>query len=123
MGVKTKYLPYIRAWRRRIRIEEREREAVRKKSLQAAREMAKLLASQYGVERVALFGSIPRGESHERSDIDLVVWGLPSHLYFRALAEVSDQTDRPVDLMRFEECRGLIRERIKKEGLFLYEKT
>ncbi len=35
------------------------------------------LAQQYQAQRLVLFGSRSRGDSHERSDIDLAVYGMP----------------------------------------------
>ena len=35
------------------------------------------LAQQYGAKRLVLFGSRARGDHHERSDIDLAVYGMP----------------------------------------------
>ena len=36
-----------------------------------------MLAQQYGARRLVLFGSRARGDHHERSDIDLAVYGMP----------------------------------------------
>ena len=35
------------------------------------------LARRYGARRLVLFGSRARGDFHERSDIDLAVYGMP----------------------------------------------
>ncbi len=35
------------------------------------------LAQQYQARRLVLFGSRSRGDNHERSDIDLAVYGMP----------------------------------------------
>ena len=37
------------------------------------------LAAQYGARRLVLYGSRARGEFHERSDIDLAVYGMPEN--------------------------------------------
>lgn len=36
-----------------------------------------VLARQYGARKLVLFGSRARGDFHERSDIDLAVYGMP----------------------------------------------
>ena len=36
-----------------------------------------MLAQRYGARRLVLFGSRARGDHHERSDIDLAVYGMP----------------------------------------------
>ncbi len=37
------------------------------------------LARQHGARRLVLFGSRARGDFHERSDIDLAIYGMPEH--------------------------------------------
>ncbi len=47
------------------------------------------LARRYGARRLVLFGSRARGDFHERSDIDLAVYGMPeeNHASFWLEAE------------------------------------
>ena len=116
------YEPYIEGWRRRLRLE---REALRRRKEQAladARRIAQFLADHYDVRRVILFGSLARGEFRFDSDIDLAVEGLAPARYFRALADTVDLTDVPVDLKPLEDCHELIRQRIREQGVVLYEK-
>ena len=35
------------------------------------------LARRYGARKLVLFGSRARGDNHERSDVDLAVYGMP----------------------------------------------
>lgn len=35
------------------------------------------LAEEHGAQRLVLFGSRARGDNHERSDLDLAVYGMP----------------------------------------------
>ena len=35
------------------------------------------LAARYGAQRLVLYGSRARGDSHARSDVDLAVYGMP----------------------------------------------
>ena len=37
------------------------------------------LAARYGARRLVLYGSRARGDFHERSDIDLAVYGMPEN--------------------------------------------
>lgn len=37
------------------------------------------LAAQYGAQRLVLYGSRARGDFHDRSDIDLAVYGMPEN--------------------------------------------
>jgi predicted nucleotidyltransferase len=61
----------------------------RERELQIATEASGILKRQFGAGRVVLFGSLllPDG-FHQRSDIDLVVWGLAEKDHFRAVARL-----------------------------------
>jgi len=71
-----------------------------------AKECAKLLKEKYNVKRVFLIGSLIKGYIHERSDIDLVVEGLPQEFYLKALVDVSNVVDWKVEvnLIPFEDA-------------------
>ncbi|OHB71758.1 MAG: hypothetical protein A2W17_10375 [Planctomycetes bacterium RBG_16_41_13] len=49
-----------------------------------------ILINKYHVKKVFPIGSLVHGIVHERSDIDLVVEGLPSEFYIKALSELND---------------------------------
>jgi predicted nucleotidyltransferase len=70
----------------------------------------------YGAERVLLFGSMASGEPGPSADVDLAVWGLPAVHHFRALAELMELLEVPVDLVRLEEAPQSLRERVDFEG-------
>lgn len=82
---------------------------------------AALLKSRFSAERVVLFGSTLDPELfHERSDIDLAVWGLKSHEYYRAVGQM--QSVDPVfsiDLLLFEEASEGLQKTILAEGIDL----
>ena len=51
---------------------------------------------------------------HERSDIDLAVWGLPTDDYFRALAELLDiDPEFEVDLVEIQHAKPHIEQAIQ----------
>ncbi|MBN1422323.1 MAG: nucleotidyltransferase domain-containing protein [Planctomycetes bacterium] len=75
-----------------------------------------LLRTRYGVRRVLLFGSVARGEIHERSDVDLAVEGLDPAEFFRAAGECMDLLSLPIDLIPLEAAPPGLRERIEREG-------
>ena len=52
--------------------------------------VAEILAREFGVRRVVLFGSIARGVAHPGSDIDLAVVGLGPALTLRAMTRCDD---------------------------------
>ena len=83
------------------------------------------LAADSGAERVLLFGSRARGDSHPRSDIDLAVFGMPEHAQARfrlALEELP--TLLKCDVVAVHD--GLDPElltNITREGVPLYEQS
>jgi uncharacterized protein len=101
-----------------------------KKALRAPKRFAELydiilpLLEPYGVERVALFGSVVRGEAKPESDIDiLVAFRKPIGLLkFAGLQrQLSERLQRPVDLVSEKGLSRYIRPYVEKEKVVLYE--
>jgi uncharacterized protein len=67
--------------------------------------VAEVLAQEFGVRRVVLFGSLALGIAHRDSDIDLAVEGLAPGATFRAMARCHDVAGRHVDLVPLEDAR------------------
>ena len=84
----------------------------------------------YQVKRVALFGSVVRGESKSGSDLDIVV-ALPPPgerpviglKWFDLAEELSLALDRPVDLVTEDGLSPYIRPTVEKEMIVLYERA
>ena len=90
----------------------------REKVLQKLSELKPVLARQFGVTRLALFGSTARGEASEDSDIDVVVafdGPANSARYFGVLFSLEDALGRPVDLVTEKALRPELRPSIEKE--------
>lgn len=72
-------------------IEKRQAEdvaAIRSAAMDRARKVAAMLKERYGAKRVILFGSVVKSDYlHERSDIDLLVYGIKSEDLLRAGAD------------------------------------
>src|SRR5262245_8785553 len=109
--------PYVQGWKRRM-AEAQQLMAARKKQAYAdARNIAQFLRVQYGCNRVVGVGSTFNEKKFtERSDIDLVVWGLPSGKYFSISSEIGDLTSFGVDLIPAENARPLIMQLAEQEG-------
>jgi predicted nucleotidyltransferase len=78
-----------------------------------------------GAKRVALFGSVVRGQATSESDIDiLVAFKEPIGLFRLAhlQRELSQQLNRPVDLMTEDSLSRYIRPQVEEEKVVLYEK-
>jgi predicted nucleotidyltransferase len=93
----------------------------KEKLLLLARKSAKLLKEKYGVKKVFLIGSLVKGFFHDKSDIDLVVAGLLSELYIKALTDLYDLLPSGVELnlIPFEDSFNSLKEKAIKEGMLL----
>jgi len=73
-----------------------------------------------GVTRLALFGSVLRGQARQQSDVDLLVQfapGAKSYSRFLALSELLEaQLGRPVELVTVEALSPFIGPRILAEA-------
>jgi predicted nucleotidyltransferase len=69
-------------------------------------------------DRVILFGSRARGDARENSDYDLA-FDFP----FVTAADDLPITLRPTDLVAWHEASAELQERIKLEGLLIYERS
>lgn len=118
--------PYVRVWRTRLAAEERARQAVAEELRAAARRCAEILRNVFGARRVYLFGSlsgrsaVPFGP---HSDVDIAVEGLPPKEYWHALAAIEQEfpAGTRVDLLRLEDARPPLREKIQRSGELLGE--
>ncbi|MGE0143451.1 MAG: nucleotidyltransferase family protein [Planctomycetota bacterium] len=105
---------------RRARAECRSRAEARAQTLREHLPAAKqLLLERYGARRVVLFGSLARGGTTERSDVDLAVEGLDPRGYFAAIADLTGLFEAPVDLVEIERASASMLERLNLEGVDL----
>ena len=86
-----------------------------------AKRAAQLLKDEFGATRVVAFGSVLHPSLfHTRSDIDLAVWGLNEHEYYRALSHLlSLDPGISVDLIEFEYARPTLQSVIQNNGVVL----
>lgn len=80
---------------------------------------ARRILQGHGARTVVVFGSLVSERTHAGSDVDLAVEGLPSPVYFAALADVTAALRCTVDLVRLEDAPPSLRERIAAEGRVL----
>ena len=92
-------------------------EALLQRAWQTAHRVAAMLYEDFGATQVAVFGSLTKRESFSKwSDINIAVWGIPNDKYFRAVWEAEDISRLfEIDLVDFENCHGLLRERIESQ--------
>jgi predicted nucleotidyltransferase len=84
-------------------------------------QVVRLLAEDFGITRVLLFGSLARGTAGPTSDVDLLVDGLP----LERLIEASARADRSLaeanaDLVPADRVRPEVLTRALAEGILLY---
>ena len=111
------------AWAQRPQMLERMK-VKQEKGWEAARKAAEVLKKDFGVTRVVLFGSLlDHTQMHDRSDIDLAVWGLPNDELFQAMTAADHATAPydfpPIDLVPIEKAYPYIRRIIEAEGVDL----
>ena len=94
-------------------------EALLQRAWQTAHRVAAMLYEDFGATQVAVFGSLTKPESFSKwSDINIAVWGIPNDKYFRAVWEAEDISRLfEIDLVDFESCHGLLRERIESQAV------
>lgn len=83
-----------------------------------AQQAASILKDQFGVEKVALFGSVVDPSLfHAKSDVDLAVWGLSGRTYFQAVGVLQAlDKDFKIDLISFDEAPLSLQEVIQRDG-------
>ena len=69
-----------------------------RKDLEAA---AKLLKKE-GCQSIYLFGSLITGKTHDSSDIDIGIKGLPKGKFFEACSKVYFALDHEIDIVDFD---------------------
>ena len=83
------------------------------------------LCERYGVTRLAVFGSMARGEARADSDVDLLYVLAPDARLgfdlFDLEDELSEVFGRRVDLVSERSLHRLIRDRAMREARTLYE--
>lgn len=88
-----------------------------------AQQCTSLLKKKYKVKVVYLIGSLTHGGiMHKRSDIDLVVEGLPAEHYIKALVDLWDLLPAGVELnlIPFEDAYESLRQKTLTQGEVLY---
>lgn len=89
--------------------------------LAVAKQASDLLKQEFKAEQVALFGSMLSFERiHERSDVDLAVWGLNPQDYYKAVGRLlALNPEILVDLVEVESAPPRISAEIAETGVIL----
>jgi uncharacterized protein len=94
-------------------------------TIRIPRKQLRTFCQRYQVRRLALFGSVARGEARPESDVDLLVTFLPgTQIGFLTLGqmkrELTEMFHRPVDLVPQNGLKPVIRESVLAEARELY---
>jgi predicted nucleotidyltransferase len=91
------------------------------KAIQEAQQLAEhFVKADPHLLRVILFGSVARKDPRQEDfDLDLVVEGSQT---FGALFAEADRSSFSVDLLEWEGLKPHIQDRVKREGVVLYER-
>ena len=92
----------------------------RQQVIQTLRAAKPVLAERYGVTRLALFGSIVRGEARPDSDVDMVVGfdgPATSARYFGVQFYLEDELGCAVDLVTEKALRSELKPYIEREAV------
>jgi predicted nucleotidyltransferase len=110
---------YKRSWQSRREKERSHLKHRRKKAKELAQKCGRLLRDEYEVDSVYLVGSlVSPGRFHSRSDIDLLVKGLPDEEYFTALKGCWDQLQHgfELDLIPWEDAPKRLKQEANQKG-------
>jgi predicted nucleotidyltransferase len=123
-GEEREWEPYVRAWRKRLQDERRDRAVEAEIARKAALRAAAVLVEEFGCTKVYLFGSLTgKGSSRfgQHSDVDLAVEGLPAARYLAALAALENvfQPGTRFDLVRLEDAVPSLVARVHSMGEML----
>ncbi|HHY98015.1 MAG TPA: nucleotidyltransferase domain-containing protein [Firmicutes bacterium] len=89
-------------------------------------EIAKKMSALPEIRRVILFGSRARGDAWSRSDIDLAIDAPADSIsLWERVMEIRDslETLLPVDIIFLEQAPPGLAERIRAEGVAIYERN
>ena len=85
-------------------------------------ELKPILKERYAIEEFAVFGSLAKGTDSENSDIDIAILKFnlkDAFALFEAKEFLSKTLDRTVDLGTFKSMKTFIKNRIKKDFIYV----
>ncbi|MEA3353786.1 MAG: nucleotidyltransferase domain-containing protein [Campylobacterota bacterium] len=86
------------------------------------KELKPILKERYGIEEFAVFGSVAKGTDTEKSDVDIAILRDSKKSFFlllKAKAFLEENLHRPIDIGDFESMKTFIKNRIKKDFIYV----
>ena len=81
-----------------------------------------ILEEQFGITKIAVFGSYARDEQREDSDVDIVILEATQktlHNRLNAKKMLEEKLNKKVDIGYFDSMKTFIKNRIKKELVYV----
>ncbi|WP_035587191.1 nucleotidyltransferase family protein [Hippea jasoniae] len=95
-------------------------------SIELINQLVDIIISEVDVEKIAIFGSMARGDFTQSSDIDVALFGVDRGNVMLVRDRLNEKlnTLRDVDLVVFEELKNdALKSKILKEGVVVYERN
>lgn len=86
------------------------------------KELKPILKEKYGIEEFAVFGSVAKGTDTESSDVDIAILKDSKKSFFllmKARSFLEEKLNRPIDIGDFESMKTFIKNRIKKDFIYV----
>jgi len=86
------------------------------------KDLKPLLKEKYGIEEFAVFGSVAKGTDTKESDVDIAILKMELKSGFdliRAKSFLQKRLDREIDLGTFNSMKTFIKNRIKKDFIYV----
>ena len=85
-------------------------------------ELKPILKERYGIEELAVFGSVAKGTDTETSDVDIAILKLnlkDAFVLFEAKEFLSKSLNKAVDLGTFKSMKTFVKNKIKKDFIYV----
>ena len=95
-------------------------------SIELINKLVDIIISEVDVEKIAIFGSMARGDFTQSSDIDVALFGVDRGNIMLVRDRLNEElnTLRDIDLVVFEELKNdALKSKILKEGVVVYERN
>ena len=95
-------------------------------SIELINQLVDIIISEVDVEKIAILGSMARGDFTQSSDIDVALFGVDRGNVMLVRDRLNEElnTLRDVDLVVFEELKNdTLKSKILKEGVVVYERN
>ncbi len=80
------------------------------------------LRQEFGIDKIALFGSFARGEAHSKSDVDIVIISMQNKNYFtllKAKVFLEKVLHKKVDLGFFDALKPYVKDEVRKDLIYV----